>query len=68
MLATKRGRARQARAGAQAPVLADEQWAEPAAQRIPQTFDQIQQRKHEQQCKGGPKKEVKEWQGRSQRT
>ena len=52
MLATKRGRARQARAGAQAPVLADEQWAEPAAQRIPQTFDQIQQRKHEQQCKG----------------
>ena len=30
MLAIKRGRARRAQAGAKAPVLADEQWAEPA--------------------------------------
>mgnify|MGYP006936356880 FL=1 len=35
MLAIERGRARQAQAGTKAPVLTDEQWAEPAEQRIP---------------------------------
>ena len=36
-LANERGRARQAQAGAEAPVLADEQWAEPA---VPASTDQ----------------------------
>ena len=37
MLANERGRARQAQAGAKAPVLADEQWAVPA---VPVSTDQ----------------------------
>ena len=41
MLANERGRARQAQAGAEAPVLADEQWATPAEHATyHRTFDQ----------------------------
>ena len=56
MLAIERGRARQAQAGAKAPVLADEQWAAPAEHATyHRTFDHIINQisdRHDQQQQG----------------
>ena len=53
MLANERGRARHAQAGAEAPVLADEQWAAPAEHATyHRTFDQTNRIQSEHNLRG----------------